>query len=169
MFEQLLTDPLEQLDRRSELLPAILRHLCSPDVGALLRSIEEHRNAPPATATSASTVRLGPDAPAEPVSGGGGHAERQEPAELTVLRRDIRHSLLKDVSVQTTDRWLAAFAKLSAAAEVARYRAAIERVRSGLQPLRDHAATQGGRYALGVTAAVRTVEADLAAALGDGE
>lgn len=61
-FEQLLTDPLEQFDTRSELLPAILRYLTDhprDDVAnALLRSIEEHRNAPPATASTSHMTRL---------------------------------------------------------------------------------------------------------------
>lgn len=60
-FEQLLTDPLEQFDTRSELLPAIVRYLADQprdDVAnALLRSIEEYRNAPPATASTSHMVR----------------------------------------------------------------------------------------------------------------
>lgn len=103
----------------------------------------------------------------EAVSGGSGHAERQEPAELTVLRRDIRHSLLKDVSVQVTDRWLADFAKLSAAAEIARCRATIE---SALSDLR--AGVAGLNLTENINAHRRRLlraSVALAAALGDGE
>jgi len=61
-FEQLLTDPMEQFDTRSELLPAILHYLAQPDPPdsareALLRSIEEYRNAPSATASTLHMTR----------------------------------------------------------------------------------------------------------------
>lgn len=61
-FEELLTDPLEQFDRRSELLPAILHYLVGqpPDsaaADALIRSVEDYRNAPPCAASSADMVR----------------------------------------------------------------------------------------------------------------
>jgi hypothetical protein len=76
-FEQLLTDPLEQFDRRSELLPLILHYLAQPDPPdgareALLRSIEEYRNAPPATASTSHMIRPA-EQPAEAVYVTPGH------------------------------------------------------------------------------------------------
>jgi hypothetical protein len=177
-FDELLSDPMEQFDRRSELLPAILHYLCTPttdevDRDALLRSIEEYRNAPPAAATTAHMFRTtAPPTPAEAVSGGSGHAERQEPATYDSAgwhhvatqsqqagmhaqhERDMR---MADQQVASRDEQIERLT-----AEVARYRAAIGQAISEVTEVQAFSDGDSGRP-------LEPIARSLAAALGDGE
>lgn len=59
-FEEMLSDPSEQFDPKSELLPHVIRYLGLPptaDASALMASIEEYRNAPSGTASAPYVAR----------------------------------------------------------------------------------------------------------------
>lgn len=130
---------------------------------------------------------VGTGTPAEAVSGGSGHAERQGDAgwdgppddfQRGPLGGRVDHEVQEAYTAgleQCQRRAVAAETEVERlTAEVARYRVAIEKVRVGIGPLRQHAQLVRSNpaertYADGVNAACDLVEADLAAALGDGE